>query len=96
MQLTLALLAGILLGAMFFLGLWWTVRKGIASPTPARWFIGSLLLRTGITLAGFHFVAAGGWKRLLACLLGFVIARVIVTRLAASAAHAFGEADHAS
>ena len=80
----LALLAGILLGTMFFGGLWWTVRNGIASPRPALWFLGSMLVRTGITLAGFYFVSGGDWQRLLACLLGFIIARVIVTRLTAT------------
>lgn len=83
MQPALALLAGILLGALFFGGLWWTVQKGLASPRPAQWFIGSLLLRTALVLAGFYFVAGGDWKRMLACLLGFIIARVIVTRLTA-------------
>ena len=91
MQLALALLAGMLLGAMFFGGLWWTVRKGLASPRPALWFIGSLLLRTGIALAGFYFVAGSDWKRLLACLLGFIVARLIVIRLTADADGKGGE-----
>jgi F1F0 ATPase subunit 2 len=71
-------MAGLLLGALFFGGLWWTVRKGVSSKRPAPWFVGSLLLRTGIVLAGFHFVSGGHWERLVACLLGFVIARFIV------------------
>ncbi len=83
MQPALALLAGMLLGAVFFGGLWWTVNRGLASPRPAQWFIGSLLLRTALVLAGFYFVAGGDWKRMLACLLGFIVARVIVTRLTA-------------
>lgn len=88
-----ALLAGMLLGAVFFGGLWWTVRKGVASPRPASWFLGSLLLRTGIALAGFYFVSGADWKRLLACLLGFIVARLVVTRLAA--ARMLDEASHA-
>jgi F1F0 ATPase subunit 2 len=48
-------------------------------------FLGSLLLRTSIALAGFYFVSGGHWDRLLACLLGFVIARLIVTRLTRAA-----------
>jgi F1F0 ATPase subunit 2 len=86
MQLTLALLAGMLLGALFFGGLWWSVEKGLASPRPALWFVGSLLLRTGLVLLGFYLVAADDWKRLLACLLGFISARLIVTRLTATPA----------
>ena len=79
-----ALVAGVLLGAIFFGGLWWTVRKGFSSKRPALWFFGSLLLRMSIALAGFYFVSGGYWNRLLACLLGFVIARFLVTRLTGS------------
>ena len=74
--------AGVLLGAAFFGGLWYTVRRGLTSKRPAVLFLGSLLLRTGIVLAGFYLVAGGRGGRLLACLLGFVVARLIVTRLA--------------
>ena len=77
----LATAAGLVLGAIFFWGLWWTVRKGVASPRPAAWFLGSLLLRTGIVLAGFYVVGRGHWERLLLCLLGFVVARLVVTRV---------------
>ncbi|MHC1768818.1 MAG: ATP synthase subunit I [Verrucomicrobiia bacterium] len=72
---------GLVLGAIFFGGLWWTVRKGVSSPRPALWFVGSMLLRTGIVLTGFYLVGGGDWKRLLICLLGFVIARFFVMRL---------------
>ncbi len=74
--------AGLALGAVFFGGLWWTVRKGVASRHAAAWFLGSLVLRTAIVLAGFYFVAGEHWDRLLACLLGFTLARFLVTRFA--------------
>ena len=76
-----ALIAGFLLGAIFFGGLWWTVQKGISSRRPALWFLGSLLLRTVIAVAGFYFTSDGHWERLLICLLGFFIMRKIVIRL---------------
>lgn len=79
--LVLALSAGVLLGALFFGGLWWTLRKGLPSTRPALWFLGSLMLRYGIVLAGFHLVGGGQWQRLLACLAGFFMARLIVTHL---------------
>jgi F1F0 ATPase subunit 2 len=85
LNLALALVAGVLLGAIYFGGLWWTVLKGSLSKQPALWFLGSLLLRTGIALAGFYFIARGHWEYLLVCLLGFVIARIIVTRLTRAA-----------
>jgi len=80
--LLLALLAGAVFGAVFFGGLWLTVRKAVTAPQPALWLFGSLLLRMAIVLPGFYFVSGGDWRRLLACLLGFVIARFILMRLA--------------
>jgi len=77
----LATAMGLVLGAIFFWGLWWTVRRGVASPRPAMWFLGSLLLRTSIVLAGLYVVGRGHWERLLLCLLGIVIARLVVTQL---------------
>ena len=76
--------AGLGLGAIFFGGLWWTVRKGILSAHPALWFFGSLWLRMSIALAGFYFVGRTDWGRLVACFFGFIIARFIVTSLTRS------------
>lgn len=73
--------AGLGLGVVFFGGLWWTVRRGITSPRPALLFFTSLLLRMSITLAGFYWVADGQWQRMLVCLFGFVIARLILMRV---------------
>ena len=75
------LVAGVLLGAVFFGGLWWTVQKAVSSKQPALWFLGSQLLRTSIALAGFYWIASSHWERLLVCLLGFVVARLMVMRL---------------
>ena len=71
--------AGLMLGAIFFGGLWWTVNKGVSSQQPALWFLGSFLVRMSITLTGFYFIGRGNWERLLVCLLGFLTARVLVT-----------------
>ena len=70
-----ALVAGVLLGVLFFGGLWWTVREGLSSKRVAMWFLGSLLLRMGVTMAGFYVVSGGHWDRLLLCFLGFIMAR---------------------
>lgn len=79
----LAGLAGVVLGAIFYGGLWWTVRRGVSARRPALWFIGSLFLRMALVAAGFFLVGGGQLPRLLACLLGFILARVIVLRLTA-------------
>ena len=78
LTLTLAGLAGAGLGAIFFGGLWWTVRKGVTSPRPALWFLGSGLVRMSVVVAGFYFVGGGEWRRLVAALVGFVVARLVV------------------
>ncbi len=83
-MLTLTGVAGILLGLIFFGGLWWTVRKGLASDSPAWWFLGSFIVRIGVVLAGFLLIAAGHWERMVACLLGFLVARLIVARMTRS------------
>lgn len=80
-NLAFAVFAGMLLGAIFFGGLWWTVRKGISSARPALLFCGSLLLRMGIVLTGFYFILGDNWVRLMAGLVGFVAARLLTIRL---------------
>jgi len=90
-SLLLVLMAGILIGLFFFGGLWWTVQRGLTSNHPACWFFGSSLLRMGIALAGFYFVSSGDWRKLLVCLFGFLIARVVVTCLTRTT----GEGSHA-
>lgn len=76
------LLVGIALGLFFFGGLWWTVRKGTVATNPALWFFASFMLRTGVTLAGFYFIAAGDWRRMLTALAGFILTRMALTRFA--------------
>ena len=52
-----SLLAGVLLGAFFFGGLWWTIR----SRSPSQWsgllFSASLLLRMAAAVTGFWWPA---------------------------------------
>jgi F1F0 ATPase subunit 2 len=79
LTLLLVWMVGMLLGVIFFGGLWWTVRKSVSSERPALWVFGSLLLRMGITLTGFYVVSDGQWQRLLLCLSGFIMARLVVT-----------------
>lgn len=81
MVIVLAGVAGAALGTLFFAGLWWTLRRGLASSRPALWFFASLVLRLSLTVAGFYAVVGDDWRRLLACLLGFVLARQTVLRL---------------
>jgi len=77
-----AALAGVALGAMFFGGLFWSVRKVLTTRHPAVWMLASLLSRMCLVLAGFYVVCHADWSRWAACMAGFVLARVVVTRAA--------------
>jgi F1F0 ATPase subunit 2 len=78
--LALAGLAGTLLGGIFFGTLWWSIHKSLTARHTATWLLSCLLLRMALTVAGFYFVAGGQWQRLLACLCGFVVSRMLVLR----------------
>jgi F1F0 ATPase subunit 2 len=77
----LALAAGAAIGAFYFGGLWLTVRGLTRARWPAALTLGSFLGRMGFGLVGFYLVAGGRWERLLPCLLGFIGARIALTRL---------------
>jgi hypothetical protein len=44
--------------------------------------------RFGGAFGGFYLVSRGDWRRLLACLLGFLLARILVTRFTRGAIEA--------
>jgi len=81
MWLGVAWITGVLLGGIFFGGLWLTVHKLVSSQWSGPWFLGSLILRMSIILAGFYFIGNGHWERLLVCLLGLMMARLVVMRI---------------
>jgi F1F0 ATPase subunit 2 len=74
----LIFICGIILGIIFFGGLWFTVKKVVTSKIPGLLFIISFIFRTGIVLLGFYYLAAGNFKNMIACLIGFIIARFII------------------
>lgn len=76
-----SLAVGALLGAVFFGGLWWTVRRAMTSNHVALWMLGSFFLRIVIVLAGFYLVCGDDWARWVVAALGFGIARMVVMRL---------------
>lgn len=80
-NLIVSLFAGLVLGTIFFGGLWLTIKKSLGSKTPALWLIGSFVLRAAITLTGFYSLSNGHWQQLLLCLSGFIIARIVIKRL---------------
>ncbi len=78
---SIALLVGLVLGAIFYGGLWWTVRKLNTTKSPALLSVGSLLVRMAILLLGIYAIGAGHWERMVVALVGVVLARFIVFRV---------------
>jgi len=76
----IALLGGVMVGLFYFGGLWLTVSRLPAAKYPALLALGSFLVRTVIALAGFYLLMAGSLYNLLACLVGFILARTLTLR----------------
>ncbi len=73
--------AGLGLGFIFFVGLWYTVRRVATSKRPGLVLTASALVRIGVTVVGFYFLAVtAGWRGVVAGLVGFIAARVAVTK----------------
>jgi F1F0 ATPase subunit 2 len=77
-----SLIIGAITGAIFYVSLWWTTQHLISSSQPIRWFFGGLLLRVSILLASFYLVSSNHWELWLIWLLGFIVLRQLVIRLA--------------
>jgi F1F0 ATPase subunit 2 len=97
--LILALIAGAMLGAIFFGGLWLTARAIIASRRSALWVPFSLPLRMGFALLGFYAIGGDDWKRWLSCVAGFFLARLAASWMSAEpspdVAHPLRKGGHA-
>jgi F1F0 ATPase subunit 2 len=76
----LAFALGVTLGLCYFGGLWWTVQQLATARHPALWLICSFVARAGVSLIGFYLVLGDGGARLMACLMGFFVARTILVR----------------
>jgi len=73
------LLAGVVLGAFFYLGLWLTVRALPDARHPVLLTLASFWIRTLVVLAGFLYLMQGHWQYAAICVLGFVAGRVAVS-----------------
>lgn len=74
-------LAGVALGALFFLGLWATVTRVGRAKAAGGWLVASFLLRLALLAGGLYLVSRGGQWPLIGALVGIFVARPLVTRL---------------
>lgn len=77
--LILMFMAGLALGALYFISLWETVRRLERTGGGARLLAISFVVRLAIILIVFFFLMNGHWERLAAAMIGFVVIRKILT-----------------
>jgi F1F0 ATPase subunit 2 len=70
-----AVAAGMVLGTVFFGGLWWTVNRALTTTVPGVWFGLSAFLRMAVVVSGLYCFARLGLPSLVACLCGLLLAR---------------------
>ncbi len=79
-QLTVAFLAGGVLGLLYFGGLWLTLRRIHRVRQPGLLLFASLVVRMAALVPAFYFVMAGQWESVVAALAGFLATRHIMIR----------------
>jgi F1F0 ATPase subunit 2 len=79
-HLTIALPAGLALGAFYFGALWMTVQRLPGARRPWLLSLGSFWVRLLVTLSGFYFATQGRVENLALCLLGFFFMRGLLVR----------------
>lgn len=80
--LTLAFLAGMALAGASMAVLWHSVRRLRTAHSPGLALLGAAALRLAAVMGLFYLVMDVRWERLLACLAGFMLVRVAVSRRA--------------
>jgi F1F0 ATPase subunit 2 len=71
---------GVVLGLLYFGGLWLTVRRLSVVNHQALWMISSFFIRNLVVVAGFYPVVLQGWRPTLICLVGFILIRFVLTQ----------------
>jgi F1F0 ATPase subunit 2 len=82
LELLVPLGSGVVLGLLYFGGLWITTRRLPRWKAPAAPLVGSFLLRSALCVAGFVLVSDGSAGRAGLCLVGFLVGRGLWIRRA--------------
>ena len=74
----LGFLGGVVLGFVFFGGLYWSVNKLPTVKHPGLLMVVSMLVRMAILLTGLYFLMAGEIKNLLAAVVGVMLVKFVM------------------
>lgn len=80
LTLGLSFMAGLVMGYVYFLGLWLTVVHLQRAKRPVFLAATSFLIRVSIILGLLGLISAGAWQRLPLALLGFLLAREVLRK----------------
>ena len=72
--------AGIVLGLFYFGGLWWTTQRIATTRHPIMLILISYVARMATAAVGLYFIMGGQPQRLMAGLVGLLLARLILKR----------------
>jgi F1F0 ATPase subunit 2 len=78
--LLISIAAGFVCGLAFFWTLWLTVQRLPTAPNPGLLMFGSYLARTAVVVGIFYVIMDGRWPRMIALIIGFMIARIVMVR----------------
>lgn len=81
-DITISFAAGLIIGAAYFAGLWFTVRRLTDTRLAPLWLFVSAIIRLAFLIGALFWVMDGRWERLLAALAGIFVARLVATWVA--------------
>jgi len=73
--LCLSFIVGLVVGAIFYMGLWWTILKRFSSEHLALWWWVSFIVRVIATVSIFYLIANEHLARYVLIMLGFILSR---------------------
>ena len=74
----IAFIVGILVGSLFFGGLYLTVKKLTSLKYPALFMMLSLIVRLVILTGGIYLIMDGGIKNVLSAMAGIILVRFVM------------------
>lgn len=73
-------IVGFVTGALYFQGLWWTLRGLKPEGAWTSRFVASFIFRASLVVAVFYLLMGNDWRRIFALTLGFLVARFLMIR----------------
>lgn len=91
-RVVVSIVTGMVLGGVYFWGLWWTSRRIATTRAPGLLFTVSFIARMAVLLGGIYVVTRGRWIETSLCVIGILIARqMVVARVRAGAPDGAGD-----